>query len=535
MSKINLNFAFKLPPKEAIKYFQSKGNAPSWNWYEVWQEAHAKVFTVAKVTRLDILTSIRDMVQKALNEGITFQQFQKELIPKLIAQGWWGKDKDTGAQLGSINRLRTILNVNLNVAYSAGRYKQMMENTDSRPWWQYWAVGDNRTRLEHMKLNKLVFRYDDPFWKYFYPPNGWRCRCKVKALSDRNLERGNFKPITSEGNLKTENRVISKKTGEQRPVSVFINPETRFKTAPDAGWSYNPGEAWQADLGKYPNDLRMLFENDGSYDINPKFKEKIDGKIQAIKNNLESWKSWKITAKKYIYNLPDNEFYKIHNNGEDRRPDQTVLGFLKGEVIYIRNDIAMNIATGDKEEQYECTHTISHENIHSANPYGYTGYFNSRKVDKELDSLPTGEKKKKEVVKKILHQEKERVRAIEDAITELLTKLYLSKKEKVNIYDIDASIYLRESTNLLLNLIQKTKIPRGQLRDFIEDELYKIHTGTFTYKRKQTEDINPLIDLDYNDFLQNLFNNGIIVKETYEIQADKEKYLQEELIRWFIR
>ena len=36
---------------------------------------------------------IREMVQKALEEGITFHEFQKELRPKLKSKGWWGENR----------------------------------------------------------------------------------------------------------------------------------------------------------------------------------------------------------------------------------------------------------------------------------------------------------------------------------------------------------------------------------------------------------------------------------------------------------
>ncbi len=74
-------------------------------------------------------------------------------------------------QLGSPRRLALIYNVNTRVAYNAGRYTQMMNNTDTHPFWQYVAVMDSRTRPSHSTLNGLVFRYDDPFWKTL--PTQW--------------------------------------------------------------------------------------------------------------------------------------------------------------------------------------------------------------------------------------------------------------------------------------------------------------------------------------------------------------------------
>ena len=84
---VELKSLFKLAPALAIKYFKKKSNTFTWDWYELWQDAHKKSFTVAKVMREDILKDIRSALDKALEEGKTFQSFQKELKPALQKTG----------------------------------------------------------------------------------------------------------------------------------------------------------------------------------------------------------------------------------------------------------------------------------------------------------------------------------------------------------------------------------------------------------------------------------------------------------------
>ena len=272
MSKVDLAYAIGLKPAEAIKYFKSKGFAFSWDWEEIWQEAHAKAFTVAKVTRLDILQDIRTGVQEALDHGITYEEFAKKLTPLLKSKGWWGKEEQvneqtgeiTTVQLGSPYRLRTIFDQNLQTSYNVGRYRTQMENVDNRPNLMYVAVMDARTRPAHAMLNGRVFRFDDEFWKSFYPPNGWRCRCRVRSLSDANLVDRDLLLESSKGKLSERDELVSKKTGEMQPVTVFsdINLQTGKKgsVAPDVGWSYNPGKVdWTPDLAKYDPAVRKLW------------------------------------------------------------------------------------------------------------------------------------------------------------------------------------------------------------------------------------------------------------------------------------
>lgn len=244
---MELKAIFKLAPSQAIKYFRKKGNAYSWDWYDLWQDAHKKSFTVAKVMNEKILNDIRSAVDKALAEGKTFHEFQKELKPTLQKRGWWCEQiiVDTNGvaekvQLGSLYRLKTIYSTNMQTAYMSGRYETQIENADNRPYWRYVAVLDSKTRPGHAQLHGQVYRYDDPFWSSFYPPNGWGCRCRVEALSQYNIDKKKIRVGNSEGLLSEEMHLVSKKTGELRPITVYTDPLTNKKIAPDVGWSSCP-------------------------------------------------------------------------------------------------------------------------------------------------------------------------------------------------------------------------------------------------------------------------------------------------------
>ncbi len=145
----------------------------------------------------------------------------------------------------------------------AGRFQSQLENIDDRPYWQYVAILDGRTRPSHRAMNGKVFRYDDPFWGSFYPPNGWGCRCRVVALSQDNLAKGGIKVESSEGKLGSTSKLVSEKTGEMREVATYraTDPVTRrqITVSPDVGWSYNPGAAaWRPETKRYTGDLAKL-------------------------------------------------------------------------------------------------------------------------------------------------------------------------------------------------------------------------------------------------------------------------------------
>lgn len=274
LSDSELAACFGLPPKRVIAYLEAKGFTVSWDWEEVWQEAHAQAFTVAKLTRLDVLEDVRRTLETALAEGKTGQWFEKELTPVLQAKGWWGKnesvDPHTGkvieVQQGSPWRLETIYRTNMSTLYSAGRWAEQMENVAQRPYFMYVAIRDNHTRQSHLALHGQVFAADDPFWKAFYPPNGWRCRCSVIALTAADVRERGLKIEASGDALGWSLTLVSKQTGELKPVAHYrvrdIVHNSEITVSTDVGWSYNPGEGYRPDLAKYQGSLAGLAQRE---------------------------------------------------------------------------------------------------------------------------------------------------------------------------------------------------------------------------------------------------------------------------------
>jgi len=300
-------FVFGLPPEDIIKWFEKKGYAFSWNWRDLWQDEHVRAFTVAKAMKLDILESIRKELNESMKSGMLFSDFQRKLEPKLKKLGWWGKikaedvpgydpasgiDPDKEVWLGSPWRLVTIYNTNVDTAYSAGRWRGQKEAALTHPYLQYIAVMDDRTRDEHAALDGKVFHINDPFWNYFYPPNGWNCRCRVRSLTEKQVK---------------ERKLHVEQTGPNNfGFDEFINPDGSVdrtawyggkmkKTSTERGWSYNPGKVdWEPDLNKYPKQLADLYRN------NPTEEESLQKEDDLIYVN--TLKKYFDQGRKYLNN-----------------------------------------------------------------------------------------------------------------------------------------------------------------------------------------------------------------------------------------
>ena len=99
-------------------------------------------------------------------------------------------------------------------AQMAHLWNKFLEQKEYYPNLVYRTVGDSRVRPEHATLNGVVKPIDDPFWKTYYPPNGWRCRCTVMNTAEK-VSEGTFeyKTVKPEfhGNTALDEEILTSK------------------------------------------------------------------------------------------------------------------------------------------------------------------------------------------------------------------------------------------------------------------------------------------------------------------------------------
>ena len=241
-----------LPPKEAIAFFRSKGLEPRFAWQDVWQQEHAKAFTVAKMMQRDLLEETRAAVDQAISEGQTLEQFKAGLKPKLQKAGWWGKQQQTDpatgeeklVQLGSDRRLRTIYQVNLRSAYAHGNWQRIERNKAAFPYLVYTTAGDFKVRVQHRAWAGICLPVDHEFWNTHYPPCGWRCRCGTISLTRRMYETRKGSLITTPPKFEPVVH-LNERTGELIEIEKGIDPGFNFNVgkAPLRPLSARPGHS----------------------------------------------------------------------------------------------------------------------------------------------------------------------------------------------------------------------------------------------------------------------------------------------------
>lgn len=167
--------------EEALQYFGGKVPIKSAEFYKLADEYKALAFTVANYSKAHILKKFYDRLLAILEEGGTLAEFREDMSEFLEAEGYKGL---TPFQAENIFR------TNIQTAYNVGHYRRMTqpEVMRMRPYWQYEAVEDDHTRKSHLAMHGKVFPADSPVWDTWFPPNGFKCRCTVRSLSQRQVE-----------------------------------------------------------------------------------------------------------------------------------------------------------------------------------------------------------------------------------------------------------------------------------------------------------------------------------------------------------
>jgi len=240
----------KLPPTEAIAYMQRrKLLTVSYDWFAVWNDEHARQFTVSRLARLDLLQKVHDSITESVSGDLSRHDWMKDIKKVLTDAGWWGEktliDPDTGEAVTTRfnpSRLKLIYDTNTRSAYSAGMWERSQRTKRTHPYFRYVTQRDERVRHAHALLDNVTLPVDDPFWDTHCPPNGYRCRCRLVPVSRLDYDRGKAPtgaPLVKQAPPVVMRDWLDRKTGEIRQVPVGVDP----------GFGHNPGKA-SADLDR---------------------------------------------------------------------------------------------------------------------------------------------------------------------------------------------------------------------------------------------------------------------------------------------
>ena len=254
----SLGYSIFLDPVDTVRAWEARGALqPTVRWSEMRHENHAVAFTVAKITKLDLLRQMQASLDDVIRNGGTFEGWKANILPQLQRAGWWGAvtNRDlTGTDETIIvneRRLRTIYNTNVRMSLASGHWMRIQRQKDVLPYLRYLPSSSEHKRPLHIAWYGVLLPVDHPWWKQHFPPNGWGCKCHFEQVSERRMQKKGWS-ITPDGSIPDgPPQIWHPATGEKIKVPAGIDP----------GFGYNPGIAHlQAVAGKAANSIQLAVD-----------------------------------------------------------------------------------------------------------------------------------------------------------------------------------------------------------------------------------------------------------------------------------
>ncbi len=224
MDQDEFNATFKLPFKEASEFFKGKLSIAAATYDDIWKDQHARAFMSAGATKAELVADLRGAVQKSIDGGMNLKEFRGQFDDIVKRHGW--------SYNGGRNwRSELIWDTNITTAYQAGRWNQF--ETSGTEYLRYLhADGVQNPRPLHVSWDGITLPIDDPWIQTHFPPNGWKCHCRMCRAERAEHARAK---ASGRGDAPKDGSYqwVNKRTGEVHQVPNGIDP----------GWDYNVGQA----------------------------------------------------------------------------------------------------------------------------------------------------------------------------------------------------------------------------------------------------------------------------------------------------
>jgi SPP1 gp7 family putative phage head morphogenesis protein len=211
---------------------------------EMLPELRAYAFCITGLDVGDELAKVRDEIASVPMGAKTWAQARKTIAADLT-EGLGGKKAERRAEL--------LLRTHVFRGYAAARYRNLMQQVDVFPYWQYKTHGDGNVRPSHLALNRKIFPAGHDIWQRIFPPWDWGCRCLVVPLT-----RGAVERMQNDGMKAPEQDGSLLKTQISKPELFTGREADLIATAqklPD-GTPLNHAQTWASAPWSIPGNIR---------------------------------------------------------------------------------------------------------------------------------------------------------------------------------------------------------------------------------------------------------------------------------------
>jgi SPP1 gp7 family putative phage head morphogenesis protein len=169
---------------DALRYFLARRLVTPEQFAALSDEARQRSFTASRLASAALIQRCRDLLAASIESGSDYATFASGIVDESITLGI--EPADPGY-------LTNVYRTNVVSSYGAGRYRQLTSPAvrAARPFVEFRAVMDSRTRPTHASLHRKVFSQDDPDWGRYAPPLSYQCRCTTVARRAEDVDRGN--------------------------------------------------------------------------------------------------------------------------------------------------------------------------------------------------------------------------------------------------------------------------------------------------------------------------------------------------------
>lgn len=194
---------------------------------------------------------------KIFNEALTDNDISEKMLESLKKDVFLFSGLKTHAQLLEASRMlltdeKTVksfsqfskdvekVKENYNQNYLEAEYQFAVTSSEMAGKWsrisndydlQYRTAQDDKVRASHQVLHNITLPADDGFWIYYYPPNGWKCRCNAVEV-----RKGKYESSDSNTSISAGEKATSQvdKDGKNKLEIFRFNPGIQKVVFPPA-------------------------------------------------------------------------------------------------------------------------------------------------------------------------------------------------------------------------------------------------------------------------------------------------------------
>jgi SPP1 gp7 family putative phage head morphogenesis protein len=185
-----------MPFEDAVAFFRAK-NLISEAEFDAMRDRYREGGFIARRLATRRLQEVaRTSIGRLLDQGLTVDE-----VYRAIREAEADEIRALGISPASPAYLETVVRTNVATSYGHGRWQAVNapEVAALRPFLRYVTAGDEAVRPMHRALHGKVFRTGTPEAAYYAPPLGFRCRCSLSTLSERQF--------TARGYVLTDGRI----------------------------------------------------------------------------------------------------------------------------------------------------------------------------------------------------------------------------------------------------------------------------------------------------------------------------------------